>query len=150
MSHRQGTKAPTHISDEAESDLEEPDEPTQVVDDKELREVEVLEPPTPKTRAFSVSREDIARHGASDECRGCTAIARGWKRPSAHSTACRERVVAGMLEDGGPSGRAQVATENALREGHGDAELSRLLCDKVREGKRSLRARINAGRERRI
>lgn len=151
--HKTDTRIPIHISEDIESAGEEPDEPEDhicVINDEEAEPVDIPQNPDPKPRVFAVKREDISKYGATDKRRGCTAIAREWKRHFAHSSACRERIMSRVLEDGDPDGRVKAATERSLREGALEQEFAQFIDEKVKIGRRSAKDRFIAGRERNI
>ena len=104
--HKSDTRIPTHIDIDAESGGEGPEEPIVVVDGDEYESVEVPQGPEPTPRS-----------GVIDKCRSCRAIGSDWKRPFAHSTRCRDRVMTRMFEDGDEDDRVNNATERSLREG---------------------------------
>ena len=147
---KRSTRTPTYIREEMQPDEEEPEEPIQGIDREELEEPVAPQPPEPKVRAFSAPREDMMRHGATDKCRGCTAIARNWERCFAHWTTCRERIMARILEDGDKDGRMNTDTEKMPKASAIDVELSQLFAEKMHVGKRGIRERYHVARERNI
>ena len=55
--------------------------------------VAVLKPEEQSTRSFYVQRKDVEKHGYTQMCPGCVALQKGAARSTAHSAACRDRIV---------------------------------------------------------
>ena len=89
-------------------------------------------------------------NGAIDKRRGCTALAREWKRPVAHPSACRDRIAKRILEDGDIDDSVKHAIEKSLGEGGFESELAQFIEQSDKMSKMSMKQRFDINRARRV